>query len=69
MNAMDIDDPTMTLWSLFDGWPRTVPVFLSHRMLCFGCPIAPFHTVADACVEYALDEVPFRRELHEAIDT
>jgi hypothetical protein len=38
-------------------------------MLCFGCPIAPFHTVADACVEYALDEVPFRRELHEAIDT
>ena len=36
-------------------------------MLCFGCPIAPFHTVIDACLEYRLDEDQFRAKLREAV--
>ena len=32
-------------------------------MACVGCPIAPFHTVADACAEYALAEGRFRAAL------
>jgi hypothetical protein len=32
-------------------------------MLCFGCPIAPFHTVIDACCDYSLDEAEFRAAL------
>ena len=62
-----IDDPDLTLASMFEIWPETIAVFLSHRMLCFGCPIAPFHTVCDACLEYDLDEREFRAELRAAV--
>lgn len=66
MFARDIDNPDMPLTVMFDRWPTAASVFLAHRMLCFGCPIAPFHTVTDACLEYGLDESRFRRELHAA---
>jgi hybrid cluster-associated redox disulfide protein len=63
----DIDNPDMPLQMLFEAWPDVATVFLSHGMMCFGCPIAPFHSVIDACREYGLDEAGFRRELHAAI--
>lgn len=62
----DIDDPDMPLAMIFEIWPATAGVFLRHRMLCFGCPIAPFHTVIDAVAEYRLDEDALREELRTA---
>ena len=66
MRRPEIDDPDLPLSRLFDHWPDTAGPFLSHRMLCFGCPIAPFHTITDACAEYELDEEAFRKELRAA---
>lgn len=67
MTVPDIDNPDMPLQVLFKGWPAAAAVFPAHRMICFGCPIAPFHTVIDACQEYRRDELEFRRELHAAL--
>lgn len=67
MPGPKIDDPDLPLAQLFDAWPATATVFLSRHMFCFGCPIAPFHTVIDACAEYGLDEALFRSELHAAV--
>jgi hybrid cluster-associated redox disulfide protein len=61
-----IDDPDLELSRLFELWPAAAQVFLDRRMLCFGCPIAPFHTVIDACLEYHLDEEAFRAEIRAA---
>lgn len=58
-----IDDADLPLSRLFALWPEAGHAFLEARMLCFGCPIARFHTVADACHEYRLDEEAFRRRL------
>jgi len=66
MPRPDIDDPDLPLADLFHAWPEAAPVFLEKRMLCPGCPIAPFHTVIDACAEYRLDEQDFRKELRRA---
>jgi hybrid cluster-associated redox disulfide protein len=66
MRRPDIDDPNLPLSRIFEQWPGTAGVFLDRRMLCFGCPIAPFHTVIDACAEYGLDEDVIRRELRQA---
>ncbi|WP_210528216.1 DUF1858 domain-containing protein [Rubellimicrobium arenae] len=66
MAAPSVDDPDLALLNLFELWPGTGAVFLKHRMLCFGCPIAPFHRVIDACREYRLDEAEFREELRAA---
>lgn len=36
-------------------WPQTIPVFLQLKLRCVGCPIACFHTVADACKEHGAE--------------
>ena len=67
MRGPRFEDPDLSLRLLFDRWPQSAPVFLSRKMLCFGCPIAPFHTVIDACDEYGLDEAAFRAALAAAV--
>ena len=62
----DIDDPDLPLAEIFRLAPEVAPVFWRHRMACVGCPIAPFHTVRDACIEYRLDEAAFRAALRAA---
>lgn len=59
----DFDNPDLPLSELFVAWPEMVAVFLERKMLCPGCPIAPFHAITDACLEYDLDEDDFRAEL------
>ena len=63
MGSPDIDDPDLPLATLFRTWPGTARVFFAQRTACVGCPIAPFHTVADACAEYRLDEARLRAAL------
>ena len=67
MARQDFDDPDLPLSVLFAEWPAVATVFLDRRMLCPGCPIAPFHTIVDACLEYGLDESEFRAELRRVI--
>ncbi len=67
MPLPDFDDPDLPLQVLFVQWPAMMTYFLSRGMLCFGCPVAPFHTLADACLIYRLDEVQFRGELRAAL--
>lgn len=40
-------------------WPATIGTFLALKMGCVGCPIAPFHTVKQACREHAVDQDAF----------
>ena len=63
MGQVRLDDPDLPLADLMTEWPQTIPVFLRHKMLCVGCLVGPFHTVADACTEYGLDEDEFLAEL------
>lgn len=39
--------------------PHTIRTFLDFRMGCVGCPIAGFHTIADACEEHRIDPDDF----------
>jgi len=48
-------------------WPQTIAAFLKYRMLCVGCPIGPFHTVADACREHRVSEPEFLADLQGAV--
>jgi hybrid cluster-associated redox disulfide protein len=59
---------SFSLYDLVDdvmrGAPKTIRVFIEHRMGCVGCPIATFHTVEDACREHGIDRDAFLRALH-----
>lgn len=54
---------------VMNNWPATIRVFLDFRMECVGCPIACFHTVADACSEHDVDRDAFLKALIEAVES
>lgn len=62
MRAKDIDLST-PVDDVMRRWPGTIRAFLDHRMTCPGCPIACFHTVADACREHHVEAESFLRAL------
>lgn len=60
-------DPDMSVDAIMRRWPATIAVTIRHGMLCVGCPIGPFHTVADACKAHGVDEEEFTRDLLAAM--
>jgi len=48
---------------VMSGSPQTIRVFLAFKMGCVGCPVATFHTIADACREHDVDREAFLRAL------
>jgi len=60
-------DPDMPVDEIMRRWPATIRVMIRNGMLCIGCPIGSFHTVAEACLAHAVDEAAFSAELREAM--
>lgn len=60
-------DPDMSVDEIMRRWPATIRVMIHHRMLCIGCPIGIFHTVADAAAAHAIDEAILSVELLAAM--
>lgn len=52
MAAESLDD--LSVAQIMHRWPGTIRVFIDRGMQCVGCPIAPFHTLADAAAEHRL---------------
>jgi len=48
-------------------YPATIRAFLDRRMNCPGCPIACFHTVADACREHGVAADEFLADLRRVV--
>lgn len=67
MSEPDFDDPDLPLADVFATWPDMAAAFWDRRMLCPGCPIAPFHAITDACLEYDLDEEAFRIDMQDRV--
>ena len=59
------DDMTMDV--IMRQWPVAIRVILDHGLLCVGCPIAPFHTIADAAREHDVDQATLERDLRMAM--
>ena len=61
------DDTTMD--EIMHGSPAAIRVVLQNGMLCVGCPIASFHTIADAAREHDLNEEQLSCNLRAAIES
>jgi hybrid cluster-associated redox disulfide protein len=44
---------SVTVAEVMDRWPQTVPVFVRHRMVCVGCPIASFESLVEVTEIYS----------------
>ncbi|HEX9014061.1 MAG TPA: DUF1858 domain-containing protein [Anaerolineaceae bacterium] len=56
----------MSVGEFLRRWPEAVPIFIAHRMLCVGCPMAPFDTMEDVAFNYHLDLQDFLTEVSRA---
>ncbi|MXU66557.1 DUF1858 domain-containing protein [Oceanomicrobium pacificus] len=56
MTRHALPDPDLSLDDLIRDRPEVVPVLLRFELLCVGCLVAPFHTLADACAEHDVEE-------------
>ena len=55
------------LEQMFDAYPQTSKVFVSHGLHCVGCPISHHHRVVDCVTENDLDLERFLAELRQAV--
>ncbi len=53
MTAIELND--LTVSEIMQRWPATMRLFIDRRLLCVGCPIAPFHTLTDVAREHGAD--------------
>lgn len=60
-------DLQMTVADLLTRWPQVIPVFLRYQMICIGCSMSPFDTLADAVRNYALPADEFFAEIQASI--
>lgn len=58
--------PNLLVADVLSDAPATLRVFLDFHMRCVGCPIASFHTLADAAREQSVDLDRFLAALHAA---
>jgi len=56
-----------TIAELLATYPVAARILVGHRMHCVGCEIAPFETIADACVTYGVAVDDFFAEIHRAM--
>ena len=60
-------DPDMSVDAIMRRWPATIRIMIRHRILCVGCPIGIFHTVAEAAAAHAINEAALSGELLAAM--
>ena len=49
-------------------WPQAIPVFFRHQMICVGCAMSRFESLAEIAAIYRLDLTGFLGELRQAIE-
>ena len=61
--------PDAILDTLLDTYPHIAEVIVAHAMVCVGCPISRFHTLAEIAAAYGLDVDMFIQELRQHVDS
>jgi hybrid cluster-associated redox disulfide protein len=57
----------LTVAEALARWPQAIPIFFRYRMVCVGCPLASFETLAEIATVYNLNLDRFLSELEQMI--
>lgn len=56
----------MSIAEVVQKYPQTVPVFLAHGLMCFGCAIARFENVEQGAIAHGIDVDALMKDLNAA---
>jgi hybrid cluster-associated redox disulfide protein len=57
----------MTIGEVVQRYPQTVPVFLAHGLMCFGCAIARFENIEQGAQAHGIDADALLKDLNAAV--
>ncbi len=57
----------MSIGQIVEQYPETVPVFLKHGLMCFGCAVARFENVEQGARAHGIDVEALVKDLNEAV--
>lgn len=57
----------MTIAEVVQKYPQTVPVFLAHGLMCFGCAIARFESIEQGAMAHGIDVDALMKDLNAAV--
>jgi hybrid cluster-associated redox disulfide protein len=58
---------TMTLAEVVQKYPQTIPVFLAHGLMCFGCAIARYENIEQGATAHGIDVEALIKDLNAAV--
>lgn len=56
----------MTIAEVVQKYPQSVPVFLAHGLMCFGCAVARFENIEQGALAHGIDVDALLKDLNEA---
>ncbi len=57
----------MPIGDVVQKYPQTVPVFLAHGLMCFGCAVARFENVEQGAIAHGIDVDALMKDLNAAV--
>lgn len=57
----------MPIGQIVQEYPQTVPVFLKHGLMCFGCAVARFENLEQGALAHGINAEALLADLNEAI--
>jgi hybrid cluster-associated redox disulfide protein len=57
----------MSIAEVVQKYPQTVPVFLAHGLMCFGCAVARFENVEQGALAHGIDVDALMKDLNAAV--
>ena len=57
----------MPIGEVVEKHPETIPVFLHHGLMCFGCAIARFEDIEQGAIAHGIDVDALMKDLNEAV--
>ena len=67
MHDNELIRPDTLVDDLLTAYPQAAEVFVNRAMMCVGCTISSFHTLAEAAAVYHLNLDAFLAELRDRI--
>ena len=57
----------MTIAEVVQKYPQTIPVFLAHGLMCFGCAVARFENIEQGATAHGIQVEPLMKDLNAAV--
>ena len=57
-----------SIGEVVEKYPQTIPVFLHHGLMCFGCAIARFENIEQGAMAHGIDVEALVKDLNEAVN-